>query len=59
MVIIQDPDTAEVSYLPKAAVDAVEADYILPLEDIGPFLKEKFSVQPAGFKCPGMGNVPK
>lgn len=52
MIIIQDPVTAEVSYLPKAAVDAVEADYILPLEDIGPFLKEKFSAQPSDLKAP-------
>lgn len=52
MIIVQDPDTAEVSYLPKAAVDAVEADYILPLEDIGPFLKEKFSVQASDLKAP-------
>jgi len=47
MTIIQDPLTAEAIYLPKAAVDAVEADYILPLDEIGPFLNKKFSTQPS------------
>ncbi len=46
MTIIQDPATAESVYLPWAAVNAVEADYILPLEDIGSFLHKKFSTQP-------------
>ncbi|MCB2180605.1 MAG: chemotaxis protein CheB [Desulfobulbaceae bacterium] len=43
MAIIQDPATASSCYMPKSAVDAVDADYILPLDDIGPFLREKFS----------------
>ncbi|MFE3868849.1 chemotaxis protein CheB [Flavobacterium sp. LS2P90] len=34
LTIIQDPKTAEAPYMPKSAIDAIEADYILALEDI-------------------------
>lgn len=34
LTIIQDPKTAESPYMPKSAIDAIEADYILSLEDI-------------------------
>ena len=38
LAMVQDPETAEVDIMPKAAVDATEVDYVLPLEEIGPFL---------------------
>lgn len=39
-VIVQDPATAEAPAMPRAAIDAVRVDRILPLERIGPFLVE-------------------
>ena len=38
MAVVQSPETAEASAMPKAAIEAVEADYILPLDQIGQFL---------------------
>lgn len=34
LTIIQDPETAEVPFLPRAAVKSIEADFVLPLSDI-------------------------
>lgn len=34
-IIIQDPDTAEVSYMPKFAIDNVEADMVIKPEELG------------------------
>ncbi|MCF8368266.1 MAG: chemotaxis protein CheB [Bacteroidales bacterium] len=34
ITIVQDPKTAEVNYMPQAAIDICEPDYVLPLEDI-------------------------
>ncbi|MFV5701281.1 chemotaxis protein CheB [Flavobacterium sp. XS2P12] len=34
LAIIQDPKTAESAYMPKSAIDAIEPDYILSLENI-------------------------
>jgi two-component system chemotaxis response regulator CheB len=39
LAIVQDPETAEADTMPMAAVNATEVDYVLPLEEIGPFLK--------------------
>ena len=36
--IVQDPDTAEVDSMPKAAIQNCEVDYILSLEEIAAFL---------------------
>lgn len=36
--IVQDPQTATRRTMPEAAIAAAEADAILPLEEIGPFL---------------------
>ena len=36
--IVQDPASAEGSVMPKAAIDSVAVDKILPLEEIAPFL---------------------
>ncbi len=38
LVIVQDPDTAEAKYMPQSALAVVDADHVLPLEEIGPFL---------------------
>ncbi|MBA3018127.1 MAG: chemotaxis protein CheB [Proteobacteria bacterium] len=38
LTIVQDPDTAEVATMPKAAIASTKVDYILPLENIGPFI---------------------
>ena len=40
LVVVQDPATAESPEMPRAAIDAVRVDRILPLERIGPFLVE-------------------
>jgi two-component system chemotaxis response regulator CheB len=38
LAIVQDPGTAEVEGMPRAAIQAVSADYILQLEEIAPLL---------------------
>jgi two-component system, chemotaxis family, protein-glutamate methylesterase/glutaminase len=40
LVIIQDPKTAESSYMPASALAAVQPDYVLPLEGIVNLLLE-------------------
>jgi two-component system chemotaxis response regulator CheB len=40
MIIAQDPETAEAPAMPKAVIDSVRVDRILPLDRIGPFLLE-------------------
>jgi len=40
LVIVQDPNTAEVDGMPRSALETTTADYILSLEEIGPFLVE-------------------
>ncbi len=40
LAIVQAPETAEVGDMPRAAIAAVEPDYILPLKEIGPFLMD-------------------
>jgi two-component system chemotaxis response regulator CheB len=38
IAIVQDPKTAEVGEMPRAAIEATNVDYVLPLEKIGPLL---------------------
>lgn len=38
ITIVQNPETAEASYMPKAAIEAVAPDYILNLEQIAPLM---------------------
>lgn len=38
LAIVQDPETAEVDGMPRAALELTKADFILELEEIGPFL---------------------
>lgn len=40
LTIVQDPQTAEVDGMPRAAVEATKVDHILTIEQIGPFLVE-------------------
>jgi two-component system, chemotaxis family, protein-glutamate methylesterase/glutaminase len=40
LTIVQDPTTAESSYMPKAALVATKVDHILPLREIGELLLE-------------------
>lgn len=39
-VIVQNPETAESSFMPKAALDRTRVDQVLDLEDIGPYLSK-------------------
>lgn len=36
--IVQDPETAHIAYMPRAALAAVKPDFIVKLEDIAPLL---------------------
>ena len=38
VALVQDPRTAEKTSMPEAALAAADADAVLPLEDMGPFL---------------------
>jgi two-component system, chemotaxis family, protein-glutamate methylesterase/glutaminase len=38
LAIVQDPQDAEVDSMPRAALAAVSADYIVPLAQLGPLL---------------------
>jgi two-component system, chemotaxis family, protein-glutamate methylesterase/glutaminase len=38
LAIVQDPESAETSFMPKAAIAATEPDEIMDLEKIGPYL---------------------
>lgn len=38
LTVAQDPETAESATMPLAAIKATQVDYILPLEEVGPFL---------------------
>ena len=40
LAIAQDPETAEVDIMPKAAMEATEVDHVLPLREIGGFLRK-------------------
>ncbi len=40
LTIVQSPETADFSDMPRAAIAAVELDHILPLNQIGPFLRK-------------------
>jgi two-component system chemotaxis response regulator CheB len=40
LTIVQDPKTAESSYMPKAALEATSLDYVLSLAEIGKLLLE-------------------
>ena len=39
LILVQDPRTAEASAMPRAAIAVADPDYILPLDEIGGFLR--------------------
>jgi len=39
LAMVQDPETADSEMMPMSAIEAVEVDHILPLEEIGPLLR--------------------
>lgn len=43
LTIVQDPETAEVDFMPRAAIATTKVDHVLPLKEIGPFL---MSIEP-------------
>ena len=45
MTIVQDPDTAEVEIMPMSVLKLINADYVLPIEKIGPFLQENTNIK--------------
>ena len=40
LVLVQDPETAEATAMPRAAIAATDPDFVLPLGEIGPFFKD-------------------
>lgn len=40
LAIVQNPKTAEMPYMPQAAITAVHPDYVVNLEDIAPLLQK-------------------
>lgn len=40
LAVVQDPATAEADAMPKAALKAVDADHVVPLDDIGALLRQ-------------------
>ena len=38
LAVVQSPETAEAEAMPRAAIEAADVDYILPLNEIGCFL---------------------
>lgn len=43
ITVAQDPSTAEAPVMPESAIRTGCVDYILPLDEIGPFLREQVS----------------
>lgn len=43
LVLVQDPESAEVDGMPRAALEATKTDHVLKLEEIGPFLVKTVS----------------
>ena len=40
LTLVQDPETAEATAMPSAAIKAADPDFVLPLGDIGAFIKD-------------------
>ncbi|MGB3225505.1 MAG: chemotaxis protein CheB [Desulforhopalus sp.] len=38
ITVVQAPETAEVDLMPRSAINSVEVDYIVPLDELGAFL---------------------
>jgi two-component system, chemotaxis family, protein-glutamate methylesterase/glutaminase len=39
LTLVQDPETAEATVMPRAAIAATDPDFVLPLSEIGSFIK--------------------
>ncbi len=50
IAIVQDPDTAESSYMPASAIEAVPVDHILPLEGIRELLLKMAVNKPSPYE---------
>jgi two-component system chemotaxis response regulator CheB len=46
-VVVQDPSAAEAQVMPRTAIESVDVDRILPLQEIAPFLRALCSSQGA------------
>ncbi len=44
LAIVQDPGTAEIDAMPRAAIEMVDVDHIIPLDEIGGFLINNMGV---------------
>jgi chemotaxis response regulator CheB len=40
LAVAQNPDSAEVDFMPRAAIEATQVDHIMEIEDIAGFLAE-------------------
>lgn len=47
IAIVQDPATAEEPSMPRSALDALDVDYSVPLEELGPLLARLVHQEPA------------
>jgi len=45
LAVVQDPATAEVDTMPRAALQAAKVDFVLPLAAIGPFLANLYKAE--------------
>ena len=45
LAVVQDPADAEVDTMPRAALQATEVDFVLPLAAIGPFLANLYTAE--------------
>src|SRR5262245_5945334 len=48
VTVVQDPDEAVISSMPRSAIQHVDVDYVLPAEDIAPLLAQLTSEETAG-----------
>jgi two-component system, chemotaxis family, protein-glutamate methylesterase/glutaminase len=54
LAVVQDPSGAEVETMPKAAIEAADVDFVLPLTAIGPFLANLCSTGALHTEAPGL-----
>ena len=51
LAVVQDPQTAAAEIMPQAALEVIDADTILPIEKIGPFLVKHIFYKGGAKKC--------
>jgi two-component system chemotaxis response regulator CheB len=59
IAIVQDPEDAEIPSMPQNALDAVEVDYVMPLNKISELLTNLTSEEVKDFKEPDMDETKK